>query len=156
MAKRTYRTASGKNLDLGALQLKQEKTPAIGNMRVNARGDELTPDGRIAKRREEVVQDNYYKMHGMVPQDDEIIESTGPVKTVKQNPPKKTAQADRAVEPETIVDESVLEPAEQVEAVVKQESSLSSSVAGQQSKGGTQEVKSDRQRKRSISGVKRV
>lgn len=156
MAKRTYRTASGKQLDIGAIQLKQEKTPAIGNMRVNARGDELTPDGRIARRREEVVQDTYYKMHGMVPQEDEIIESTGPTKKVVPTPPRKQVQADPVVEQPI---EEVLQPEEEVDAVLPEtnpEPSLSASVASSQASKGTQEVKSDRQRKRSISGVKRV
>jgi hypothetical protein len=32
-----------------------ELTPAVGNMRVNARGDELGPGGQIIRKREEIV-----------------------------------------------------------------------------------------------------
>ena len=34
-------------------------TPAVGNVRVNARGDELVPGGKIIKKREEVPRDYY-------------------------------------------------------------------------------------------------
>ena len=39
-----YRTAQGKNIDMAALAAKNERTRAVGNMNVNARGD--TIDGR--------------------------------------------------------------------------------------------------------------
>jgi hypothetical protein len=39
--KRTYRTAQGKMIDLDGLILTNEQTIAVGNMNVNARGDEL-------------------------------------------------------------------------------------------------------------------
>jgi len=145
MAKRTYRSAAGQSVDLGALQLKNEQEPAIGNMRVNARGDELTPDGRIAKRREDAVQDNYYKLHTMIPQDDVIPEAETPV--------KNSIVADPLMD---LVNEEIFEPVEEKEAVVSaEEPSLSASTAQAQSKRST-EVKSTRQQRRSISGVKRV
>lgn len=39
MTKKVYRTAQGKLVDLGALQLQNEDVRAVGNMSVNARGD---------------------------------------------------------------------------------------------------------------------
>lgn len=39
MTKKIYRTAQGKMVDLGALQLRNENVRAVGNMSVNARGD---------------------------------------------------------------------------------------------------------------------
>ena len=36
---RSYRTAQGKSVDIEKLRLKNELVPAVGNMRVNARGD---------------------------------------------------------------------------------------------------------------------
>jgi hypothetical protein len=41
MTNKVYRTAQGKRLDLGEIQLKNEKTRAVGNMNVNARGDKV-------------------------------------------------------------------------------------------------------------------
>jgi hypothetical protein len=54
-----HRTMQGKEIDMEKLIQKNELTPAIGNMRVNARGDELGPGGKIIKKREEVVADYY-------------------------------------------------------------------------------------------------
>ena len=39
MTRKVYRTAQGKMVDLGALQLQNETVRAVGNMNVNARGD---------------------------------------------------------------------------------------------------------------------
>lgn len=39
MTNKLYRTAQGKQLDMGALILKNEHVRAVGNMSVNARGD---------------------------------------------------------------------------------------------------------------------
>ena len=44
MAKKTYRTAQGKMVDFGALLSQNENVPALGNMNVNARGDEIAPE----------------------------------------------------------------------------------------------------------------
>lgn len=58
MTKKVYRTAQGKMVDLGALQLRNENVRAVGNMGVNARGDLLdsmdqpidTRNNRVAKQ----------------------------------------------------------------------------------------------------------
>ena len=36
-----------------------ELMPAVGNARVNARGDELGPGGKILRKREEVIAEYY-------------------------------------------------------------------------------------------------
>lgn len=56
---KTYRTAQGKNIDLEQLKLRNELTPAVGNMRVNARGDQLGPGGKVVKSREEMLDQHY-------------------------------------------------------------------------------------------------
>lgn len=58
---RTYRTAQGKSLDLEKLKLQNEMTPAIGNMRINARGDQLGAGGEVVKRREEMLDQHYQR-----------------------------------------------------------------------------------------------
>ena len=55
----TYRTMQGKNVDMDLLRQRNELTPAVGNVRVNARGDELGPGGKIVRKREEVLRDYY-------------------------------------------------------------------------------------------------
>jgi hypothetical protein len=54
-----YRTMQGKTIDLEKLMRQHELMPAIGNMKVNARGDELGPGGIIVKKREDVVAEYY-------------------------------------------------------------------------------------------------
>ena len=39
MTKQVYSSANGKPVDMGALRLKNERVRAVGNMKVNARGD---------------------------------------------------------------------------------------------------------------------
>ena len=56
---RTYTSVRGKEIDIEKLSLRNEKTPAVGNMRVNARGDELGEGGKIVRTREQVLQDFY-------------------------------------------------------------------------------------------------
>ncbi len=56
---RTYTSVRGKEIDMEKLSLVHEKTPAVGNMKVNARGDEIGPGGKIIRTREQVLQDYY-------------------------------------------------------------------------------------------------
>jgi len=57
--RKTYRSMQGKVIDLDLLIKRNELTPAVGNAKVNARGDELGPGGKIIKKREEVVKEYY-------------------------------------------------------------------------------------------------
>jgi hypothetical protein len=57
---RVYTSMQGKQIDMEKLQLRNELAPAIGNMKVNARGDELGAGGKIVRTREQILQD-YYK-----------------------------------------------------------------------------------------------
>lgn len=51
-----YRTMQGKEIDMGKLALQNEMTVAVGNLKVNARGDELGPGGKIIRKAEEVAE----------------------------------------------------------------------------------------------------
>lgn len=72
---KVYRTARGESVDMTVLLSKNEREPALGNMRVNARGDEIDPDGNIVKSRSEIMQE-YYNLDTMIPEDGEIPESS--------------------------------------------------------------------------------
>jgi hypothetical protein len=54
-----FRTAQGRTLDMAALSAKNEKTRAVGNMKVNARGDTIDGEGRIVVPVTEKVATNY-------------------------------------------------------------------------------------------------
>ena len=58
MAK-TYRTANGGKVDLGALILSNENTRAAGNMGVNARGDKINSNNEVIETRNEQIQRAY-------------------------------------------------------------------------------------------------
>lgn len=55
-----YTSMRGKQIDMEQLNLKHELIPAVGNMKVNARGDQLGQGGKIVKTREQILGD-YYK-----------------------------------------------------------------------------------------------
>jgi hypothetical protein len=57
--KKVYRTSNGRIVDMDLLRQKNELTPAVGNSRVNARGDELGAGGQIVRSREEILKDFY-------------------------------------------------------------------------------------------------
>jgi hypothetical protein len=59
-----YRTAMGKMLDMSILTSKNELTRAVGNLKVNARGDTIDAQGRIVKPVNSKVNDNYAKTVG--------------------------------------------------------------------------------------------
>ena len=58
MAK-SYRTMRGKEVDMDALLEKNQLMPAVGNVKMNARGDEIGPGGRVIKKLEETIQAYY-------------------------------------------------------------------------------------------------
>jgi hypothetical protein len=63
--RKIYRTARGKQVDLDLLISRNELTPAVGNAKVNARGDMLGPGGKIIRKREDVLKDYYKSTTGM-------------------------------------------------------------------------------------------
>ncbi len=54
-----YRSANGREVDMEKLRNQNELTLAVGNARVNARGDELGPGGKIIRKREDVVSEYF-------------------------------------------------------------------------------------------------
>lgn len=61
MTRKIYRTAQGKMVDLGALQLRNENVRAVGNMGVNARGDLVDGFNRPIDTRNQQVAKQYKK-----------------------------------------------------------------------------------------------
>lgn len=71
---KVYKTMQGKELDMEKLALVNELTPAVGNVRVNARGDELGPGGKIIRKREDIMDDYYAKNPRSVKADADVNE----------------------------------------------------------------------------------
>lgn len=57
--RKQHRSMRGKVVDMDLLRKRNELTPAVGNAKVNARGDELGPGGKIVKKREDMVREYY-------------------------------------------------------------------------------------------------
>jgi len=53
---RQIKTARGAIIDMGVLSAKHEKTKAVGNILMNARGDRLNPDGSIKLTAEQMAR----------------------------------------------------------------------------------------------------
>lgn len=68
------RTAMGDKVDIDMLRLANENTIAVGNAKLNARGDELGPGGKIVKTRAQIMQE-YHKLHSPVAEDTPIATS---------------------------------------------------------------------------------
>jgi hypothetical protein len=108
---RIYTTAHGKPIDMDRLRVANEETIAVGNMKVNARGDKLGTGGEVSETRNQ-VQSNYNKLNTPVPV--EIAPETASASTVasgakvRQGAPVDLAQIPTPVErTEPVAEESV-------------------------------------------------
>ena len=97
-ARKTYKTMRGKMVDMDQLEQRNELTPAVGNARVNARGDELGKGGKIIRKREDVLRDYYETSQATI--QDEVIQRVQPEaepvvekKTTKKAVTKKAEEA---------------------------------------------------------------
>lgn len=118
----------GQSIDMEALIAANKESPAVGNMKVNARGDVMGPGGEITQANEDRVRAYYQdnpssstsqvsikgEMPGVIAQADDIMEPKT-AKTAKEN--KRKEQAEPSVldtVEEVLVDkiEAVTEPEE--------------------------------------------
>mgnify|MGYP001223202745 CR=1 FL=1 len=63
--KRMYRTMQGRMVDIEKLRMANESVQAVGNMKVNARGDVLGAGGKVITKKAEVIQKYYEQPKGM-------------------------------------------------------------------------------------------
>ena len=94
MTRKTYRTAQGRIVDLGALQLQNEHVRAVGNMSVNARGDLIDSWNRPVDSRNQQVAKQYKKQTSNV--EDTAVQHN-PALTAKKTS-KKSAKAEPVVD----------------------------------------------------------
>ena len=77
MTQKTYRTAQGKIVDLGAMMVQNENVRAVGNMKANARGDIIDNHGHVVATRGEQVNRNLNRQTNA---------NAGPIPTSNRNP----------------------------------------------------------------------
>lgn len=73
-----YKTALGKQIDIDHLALTNEHVIAVGNYKVNARGDELGAGGKIIKTRDQIMKE-YYALNTPVAMDPPMPQSKASV-----------------------------------------------------------------------------
>ena len=64
MTKQVYKSANGKTVDMGSLALQNEMTRAVGNMKVNARGDQIDEHNRVISKKTDQVNQTYNQQTG--------------------------------------------------------------------------------------------
>ena len=109
MTRKVYRTAQGKMVDLGALQLRNENVRAVGNMGVNARGDLLDSLNRPINSRTQQVGKSYNRQTNVTNQpvysDAQQAQASGAKKAAKKPKEIKPAVVDIPPPPEDFDDE---------------------------------------------------
>ena len=84
MADSVHKTSQGKEIDLGKLMLKNEEVRAVGNMKVNARGDSINSDNKTVADRNKQVSKNYRKQIGNAVEDMPVMNSQKAAKIVAE------------------------------------------------------------------------
>jgi len=103
--KKMYRTMQGRMVDIEKLRAANESTQAVGNMKVNARGDVLGSSGQIVTPKEQIIKKYYEQPKGKV--------SEAPSRTVQTPAPQPVetkAVETKAVEPKKVVTPKVATP----------------------------------------------
>jgi hypothetical protein len=87
-----YRTARGINLDIDSIRLQNETTVAVGNQRVNARGDQLDELGNIIATRSQAMNQHYNT--GKAGAKSNVPRAGSPAKSSGEAKERATAEAD--------------------------------------------------------------
>jgi len=106
VGRKTHRSMQGKLIDMDKLRQRNELTPAVGNMRVNARGDELGPGGKIIRKREEILRDFYNDQEGVPDEQPPVIVKTSEIMAEQATSTKKKS---RTKDPLVVTGESWVE-----------------------------------------------
>ena len=103
--KRMYRTMQGRMVDIEKLRAANESTQAVGNMKVNARGDVLGAGGQVVTPKEQIIKKYYEQPKGMVsdtPSKGKPMPApkAEPVKTVQKMTPVAKSAPKKTVAPQ--------------------------------------------------------
>lgn len=120
-----HTTARGVPIDMDRIRLANETTIAVGNMKVNARGDQLGPGGKVIKTRAQILAEKNKLHHGPLADEFEIFDSADSATTIQ---PEPVAQVE-LLQPQA-VDTPVVESSEPAQ-YVKPRGSLADSIAQQ-------------------------
>jgi hypothetical protein len=126
-----HRTARGVPIDMDRIRLANETTIAVGNMKVNARGDQLGAGGKIIKTRQQIMAEKNKLHKGPIAEDftavaeslDDVVEFDVVQETITIDIP----------EPQTVTptaeDTPVMDSTDSVPGYVKPRGSFADAVA---------------------------
>jgi len=121
-----HRTARGIPVDMDRIRLANETTIAVGNMKVNARGDQLGAGGKIIKTRQQIMAEKNKLHKGPIADDfNGVVES---IEAVVQETVTIDIPQPQTVTP-TAEDTPVLESADAESTYIKPRGSFADSVA---------------------------
>ena len=97
--KKMYRTMQGRMVDIDQLRAANESVQAVGNMKVNARGDVLGVRGQVITPKSQVMQKYYEQPKGKA--------SEGPSSTKQTPTPQPKAVETKVVETKVVETKAV-------------------------------------------------
>jgi hypothetical protein len=158
MTKRVYRTAQGKIVDLGAIQLQNENVRAVGNMNVNARGDLVDHNNRSMSRRTQQVSKQYNRQVTNV-SDEPVVSSRRHAQAQADAPVEEIVQEPMTVTEFAPVEEIVQEPMPVEESAPVEAPASEGGLAAAIAKARQikqEPLKSPRQQAQSTPGVRKI
>jgi len=179
MSRKVYKSAQGKTVDLGALQLQNETVKAVGNMGVNARGDRVSATNTTVESRTQTVNRQYKKQINRTNvRDDAVVDSKRAAQKVakqknsKQKVPKSTpvedlgfdqpsdqTQPTESISEVEVAPQKIEQPSDPAPAVVKKAEKTVGGLADAIAKAKSvkqEPLKTPRQQAQEKKGVKRI
>lgn len=124
MAKQIYKTMRGRQIDMGALATANAEQLAVGNAKMNARGDMLGPQGVVLRTQEQVEAEwirNQQRQDEIVGISKNIKASLPPDATVaRTSMPDQHFDPSSAAAPEELSSTPSVDNGEQVKKIVQQ------------------------------------
>jgi hypothetical protein len=159
MTRKQYRTAQGKIVDLGAIQLQNEHVRAVGNMNVNARGDTIDSKGNTIDSRNRQLNRQYNRQVAAPVSDTPLPSSRRAARQQAEADPVETAPVETAPVIETNAVDPVVseasEPAPVQEATASEGGGLAAAIA--KARSIKQEpLKTPKQQAQETPGVRKI
>ena len=109
--KRMYRSMQGRMIDIEKLRAANESVQAVGNMKVNARGDVLGANGQVVTPKAQVIKKYYEQPKGKV--------SDGQSRIMQPPAPQPKPVETKVVETKTVATPKVATPKATTKAAPK-------------------------------------
>jgi hypothetical protein len=155
MTRKQYRTAQGKIVDLGAIQLQNEHVRAVGNMNVNARGDTIDSKGNTIDSRNRQLNRQYNRQVAAPVSDTPLPSSRRAARQQAEADPVETEQPTHTESVPVAVETVEPTPAEETTVNVTEGGGLAAAIA--KARAIKQEpLKTPKQQAQETPGVRKI